>query len=152
MPNLTVVGIAGPGEALENWENVRKVFELIRKQDPEVTFCLSTNGLKLPMYAQELKELGVSHVTVTMNAVDPHISGQMYQYIRFMGREYTGDAAGALMVANQLAGIRLLIANDILVKVNIVTVKGINDSHVPEVVKTVKSLGCFITNIMQMIP
>jgi MoaA/NifB/PqqE/SkfB family radical SAM enzyme len=117
-----------------------------------VTFCLSTNGLKLPQYAQELKELGVSHVTVTMNAVDPHISGQLYQYIRFMGREYTGDAAGALMVANQLAGIRLLIANDILVKVNIVTVKGINDSHVPEVVKAVKSMGCFITNIMQMIP
>ena len=152
MPNLTVVGIAGPGEALENWENVRKIFELIRNQDPKVTFCLSTNGLKLPQYARELKELGVSHVTVTMNAVDPHISGQMYQYIRFMGKEYTGDAAGALMVANQLAGIRLLIANDILVKVNIVTVKGINDSHVPEVVKTVKSLGCFITNIMQMIP
>ena len=152
MPNLTVVGIAGPGEALENWENVRKVFELIREQDPEVTFCLSTNGLKLPQYALELKELGVSHVTVTMNAVDPHISGQMYQYIRYMGREYTGDAAGALMVANQIAGIRQLIANGILVKVNIVTVKGINDSHVPEVVKTVKSLGCFITNIMQMIP
>lgn len=152
MPNLTVVGIAGPGEALENWENVKAVFQMIKEYDPDATFCLSTNGLKLPMYAQELKELDVSHVTVTLNAVDPHISGQIYQYIRFMGKKYTGDAAGAIMVANQLAGIRLLIANGILVKVNIVTVKGVNDSHVPEVVKTVKSLGCFITNIMQMIP
>jgi nitrogenase molybdenum-iron protein alpha/beta subunit/molybdenum cofactor biosynthesis enzyme MoaA/predicted Fe-Mo cluster-binding NifX family protein len=152
MPNLTVVGIAGPGEALENWESVKSLFEQIRAHDPKVTFCLSTNGLKLPLYAEELARLSVSHVTVTLNAVDPHISGQMYQYIRFMGKEYTGDAAGAIMVANQLAGIRLLIASGILVKVNIVTVKGINDSHVPEVVKTVKSLGCFITNIMQMIP
>ncbi len=152
MPNLTVVGIAGPGEALENWESVKAVFELIREQDPDVTFCLSTNGLKLPMYAEELARLSVSHVTVTLNAVDPHISGQMYQYIRFMGKEYREDAAGAIMVANQLAGIRLLIASGVLVKVNIVTVKGINDHHVPEVVKTVKSMGCFITNIMQMIP
>ena len=152
MPNLTVVGIAGPGEALENWESVKAVFELIREQDPDVTFCLSTNGLKLPMYAEEMARLSVSHVTVTLNAVDPHISGQMYQYIRFMGNEYRGDAAGAIMVANQLAGIRLLIASGVLVKVNIVTVKGINDSHVPEVVKTVKAMGCFITNIMQMIP
>ncbi|WP_143319650.1 nitrogenase component 1 [Clostridium sp. HBUAS56010] len=152
MPNLTVVGIAGPGEALENWESVKSVFELIREADPDVTFCLSTNGLKLPMYAQELARLSVSHVTVTLNAVDPHISGQIYQYIRFMGKEYRGDAAGAIMVANQLAGIRLLIANGVLVKVNIVTVKGINDHHVPEVVKAVKEMGCFITNIMQMIP
>ncbi len=152
MPNLTVVGIAGPGEALENWDSVKAVFEMIRDEDPDVTFCLSTNGLKLPMYAEELARLSVTHVTVTLNAVDPHISGQMYQHIRFMGKEYTGDAAGAIMVANQLAGIRLLIANNVLVKVNIVTVKGINDGHVPEVVKTVKSMGCFITNIMQMIP
>lgn len=152
MPNLTVAGIAGPGEALENWERVKTSFELIRKYDPDVTFCLSTNGLKLPLYARELADLGVSHVTVTMNAVDPHISGQMYQYIHFMGKEYKGDAAGAVMVANQLAGIRLLIASHVIVKVNIVTVKGINDAHVPEVVKTVKSMGCYITNIMQMIP
>lgn len=152
MPNLTVAGIAGPGEALENWENVKSVFELIREFDPDVTFCLSTNGLKLPLYANELAKLGVSHVTVTLNAVDPHISGQMYQYVRFMGKEYKGDAAGAIMLANQLAGIRLLIANHVIVKVNIVTVKGINDAHVPEVVKTVKSMGCYITNIMQMIP
>ncbi|MEY8353174.1 nitrogenase component 1 [Lachnospiraceae bacterium 54-53] len=152
MPNLTVAGIAGPGEALENWENVKTVFELIRKADPDVTFCLSTNGLKLPLYARELADLGVSHVTVTLNAVDPHISGQMYQYIRFMGKEYRGDAAGAIMIANQLAGIRLLIAGHVIVKVNIVTVKGINDAHVPEVVKTVKSMGCYMTNIMQMIP
>lgn len=152
MPNLTVAGIAGPGEALENWENVKAVFELIREADPDVTFCLSTNGLKLPLYAKELARLGVSHVTVTLNAVDPHISGQLYQYIKFMGKEYTGDAAGAIMVANQLAGIQLLVAENVIVKVNIVTVKGINDAHVPVVVKTVKSMGCFITNIMQMIP
>lgn len=94
MPNLTVAGIAGPGDALANWEEVSETFRLIRKYDPEVTFCLSTNGLMLPMHAKEIAELGISHVTVTLNAVDPHISGQIYKYIRFMGQSYEEDAAG----------------------------------------------------------
>jgi Predicted Fe-S oxidoreductases len=68
--NLTVVGIAGPGDALANFDEVKKSLELIRKESPETTFCLSTNGLMLPFYANQLIELGVSHVTVTMNAID----------------------------------------------------------------------------------
>lgn len=152
MSNLTVVGIAGPGDALANWEAVSETLRLIRAYDPEVTFCLSTNGLQLPMYAKELAELGVSHVTVTLNAVDPHISGQIYKYIRFMGQKYQGDAAGAIMVSNQLAGIRMLVESHIIVKINIVTVRGINESHIPEIVNTVKDMGCYITNIMQLIP
>lgn len=152
MSNLTVAGIAGPGDALANWEQVRETFRLIRKYDPEVTFCLSTNGLLLPMYAKELAELSVSHVTVTLNAVDPHISGQIYKYIQFMGRRYDGDAAGAIMVSNQLAGIRMLVESHIIVKVNIVTVRGINEDHIPQIVQTVKDMGCYITNIMQLIP
>lgn len=152
MSNLTVVGIAGPGDALANWKQVKKTLQLIREFDPDVTFCLSTNGLMLPVYAEELLELGVSHITVTLNAVDPHISGQIYKYIEYMGKQYTGDAAGALMVANQLAGIRMLASKDVILKINVVTVRGVNDNHIKEVVETAKSMGCYITNIMQMIP
>jgi len=152
MSNLTVVGIAGPGDALANWNEVSETFRLIREYDPDVTFCLSTNGLMLPVHAKELAQLGVSHVTVTLNAVDPHISGQIYKYIRFMGQSYEGDGAGAIMVSNQLAGIRMLVENHIIVKINIVTVRGINEAHIPEVVQTVKDMGCYITNIMQLIP
>jgi MoaA/NifB/PqqE/SkfB family radical SAM enzyme len=43
--NLTVVGIAGPGDALANFEETKKTLELIRRHDGNVTFCLSTNGL-----------------------------------------------------------------------------------------------------------
>jgi nitrogenase molybdenum-iron protein alpha/beta subunit/uncharacterized Zn-finger protein len=71
MENLTVVGIAGPGDALANFAETKKTLSLIRAADPDVTFCLSTNGLMLPLHAQELIDLGVSHVTVTVNAVDP---------------------------------------------------------------------------------
>ncbi|MHB8062016.1 MAG: nitrogenase component 1, partial [Ruminiclostridium sp.] len=62
IPNLKVVGIAGPGDSLAEFENTKKTLMLIRKEDPEVTFCLSTNGLLLPLYADELVKLCVSHV------------------------------------------------------------------------------------------
>lgn len=150
--NLTVVGIAGPGDALANFEETRKTLQLIREQDPNITFCLSTNGLMLPQYAQELIELGVSHVTVTMNAIDPSIGARIYKHIDYMGVRYYGETAAAILMSNQLAGIRMLASKGIMCKVNIVMVKGINDYHIPEVVKKVKELGAAITNIMPMIP
>ncbi|MEA4973027.1 MAG: nitrogenase component 1 [Candidatus Metalachnospira sp.] len=153
MPNLTVVGIAGPGDALaSNYPDTKKTLQLIREYDKDVTFCLSTNGLMLPFYAEELVKLGVTHVTVTMSSVDPKISGKIYKYINYMGSRYEGDAAGAIMVSNQLSGLKILLAHGIICKVNIVTLKGINESHIPEVVQTCKDMGCYITNIMQLIP
>ncbi len=148
MSNLTVVGIAGPGDALANWEETKKTLELIREHDPVVTFCLSTNGLMLPEYAADLAGLGVSHVTITINAVDMRLAGQIYKYVNYRGRKYEQDAAGAIMVSNQLNGIRLLTSYGIICKINIVALKGINDAHIPEVVRVVKEAGAYITNIM----
>lgn len=151
VPNLTVVGIAGPGDALANFEETKETLEMIRKEDKNITFCLSTNGLMLPTYASQLVELGVSHLTVTMNAVDPKISGQIYHHVDYMGNRYYGESAGAILLANQLAGLKMMVEQGIICKVNIVSLKGINDFHIPEVVKKVKELGVFITNIMPMI-
>jgi len=151
MSNLTVVGIAGPGDALANFQETRQTLEMIRAYDPQVTFCLSTNGLLLPQYAKELIELGVSHITVTMNAVDVKIGAKIYQYINYNGIRFEGESAAAILLANQLSGLKMLVAAGIICKVNIVSLKGINDKHIPEIVKTVKDLGCFVTNIMPQI-
>ncbi len=152
VPNLSVIGIAGPGDALANFDEVRSTLEMIREQDKNITFCLSTNGLMLPFYADELIQLGVSHVTITMNAVDPAIGGKIYKYVNYMEKNYYGETAAAILLTNQLAGIKLLSKRGIVCKVNIVMLKGINDSHIPEVVQKVKELGGTITNIMQLIP
>ncbi|HWR39354.1 MAG TPA: nitrogenase cofactor biosynthesis protein NifB [Patescibacteria group bacterium] len=150
--NLSVVGIAGPGDALANWPETRQTLEEIRAVDPEVTFCLSTNGLALPELAPELLELGVHHVTVTINAVDPEIGAKIYQFARFQGVTYTGVAAAELLLRQQLAGLAYLTSHGVLVKINIVMIKGVNDTHIPDVVKKVKELGVFVTNIMPLIP
>jgi len=150
--NLSVVGIAGPGDALANWDVTRKSIELIQAKKEDILFCLSTNGLMLPKYAHELVELGIHHVTVTVNCLDPEIGAKLYKVVNYNGESYTGATGAAILLKNQLEGIAYLVAHKVLVKINIVMVKGINDHHIPEVVKKMKELGVFITNIMPLIP
>lgn len=152
LDNLSVVGIAGPGDALANWPETRKALELIRREDPDVVFCLSTNGLMLPTHAAELVELGVHHVTVTMNCLDPEVGAKLYKFVHYQGVTYEGREGAEILMNNQLAGIEYLTKHGVLVKINIVMVKGINDQEIPKVAKKAKELGAFITNIMPLIP
>lgn len=150
--NLKVVGIAGPGDALANFENTRASIKLIKQRNPYITFCLSTNGLMLPYYANEIIRLGVTHVTVTINAIDPEIGALIYKEINYMGKKLTGTAAAEILIRNQLEGLTYLVMNGVVCKVNIVMIKGINDKHIEAVVERVKECGAFITNIMPLIP
>lgn len=150
--NLKVVGIAGPGDALANWEETKKSIINIKKVDPEIIFCLSTNGLMLPDYAQEIIDLGVKHVTVTVNCLHAKIGEKIYKFINYKGQILRGIEGAKLLLENQLAGIEYLVKHDVLVKINIVMINGVNNRHIPEVVKKMKEIGVFITNIMPLIP
>jgi MoaA/NifB/PqqE/SkfB family radical SAM enzyme len=150
--NLTVIGIAGPGDALADFERTRRTFELIRQEDPDITFCMSTNGLVLPRYVRELAALGLSHLTVTVNAVDIDIGKQIYRHVELDGRYYTGGEAAAILLKNQLEGIRLAAEFGLVCKVNCVMLKGLNDTHIPALIGKVKEFGASLTNIMQLIP
>ncbi|HWR44807.1 nitrogenase cofactor biosynthesis protein NifB [Sporomusa sp.] len=152
IPNLSVVGIAGPGDALANWDETRETIELIKKVDPRILICLSTNGLLLPEYAPELIKLGVRHVTVTANCTDPVVGAQIYGTVNYQGKRYVGTEGSEILLNNQQEGIMYLAGHGVTVKVNIVMIKLVNDWHVPEVVKKVKQLGACMTNIMPFIP
>lgn len=151
LKNLTVVGIAGPGDALANFDVVKESIQLIKKESPDITFCLSTNGLMLPFYANEILELGVSHITITINTVDPKIGVKLYKEINYLGVKYTGIEGATILLQNQLSGLRYLTSKGLICKVNIVYVKGVNDIGIEDTVKKVKECGAFMTNIMPMI-
>lgn len=150
--NMTVVGIAGPGDALANFEETKKSIELIKKESPDTIFCLSTNGLMLPFYAKEIVDLGISHVTITINTLDPKVGAKIYREINYLGITLIGEEGARVLLNNQLSGLKYLSSRGVVCKVNIVMIKGVNDTGIPEVVKKVKELGAFMTNIMQLIP
>jgi len=150
--NLKVIGIAGPGDALANFEETKRTLEMIRTVDTDITFCLSTNGLMLINFADELVRLGVTHVTITINAIDPAVGALIYKHINFMGVTFKGEAAAKILINNQLAGLKYLSSMGVVCKVNIVMIKGVNDNHIEDVVEKVKECGAFMTNIMPLIP
>jgi len=147
---IKVVGIAGPGDPLANDETF-ETFRLVKKEFPDLMLCLSTNGLALPQRIAQIKELGVSHLTVTINAVDPEIIAKIYSHINYNGKIIKGIEAARILHENQINGLKAAIAENILVKVNTVLIPGINDHHIEEIAKTVSGLGAFIMNVMPLI-
>ena len=151
IPYLSVIGIAGPGDPLANEETFRTL-ELVNREFPDLTLCVSTNGLALPHNAQRLYDLGVRFLTVTMNASDPAVGEMIYGKVQWEGKTYSGKEGAEMLLRNQLAGIEKCVELGMMVKINIVMVPGINDEHIPELVKNVKTLGVYIVNILPLIP
>lgn len=151
LPQLTVVGVAGPGDPLANPEATFETFRLLNGKVPGLHLCLSTNGLRLAEFAGKIAEAGIRHVTVTVNAVDPRIGERIYGWVADGGNVYRGREAAELLIRRQLEGIRKMAERGIAVKVNSVLIPEVNDSHLAEVTAKVKELGAFTHNIMPLI-
>ncbi len=151
IPNLSVIAIAGPGDPLAN-ESTLRTIRLVKERYPEMSLCISTNGLRLPEYVDELYSSGVRFVTVTMNGVDPEITKDVYDSVIWGGKRYEGRKAAEILLENQLKGIELCVKKGMIVKINIVLIPGINSDHIPDVVKKVKEMGVYIVNILPLIP
>ncbi|KAF0094520.1 MAG: nitrogen fixation protein NifB [Puniceicoccaceae bacterium 5H] len=151
--DITVVGIAGPGDPFANPEATMETFRLVRAKYPEMILCLSTNGLGLTeAYVQELAELQVSHVTLTINAVDPAIGGQVYAWARQNKRIFRHEQAGALMIEHQMQALRWIKQYGMIAKVNSIIVPGVNDTHIPEIAKEVAAMGADLMNCIPLLP
>lgn len=150
-PELTVVGIAGPGDTLAT-PHALETFRQIGDSFPDMIKCMSTNGLLLPEKADELIAVGVGALTVTVNAVDPDIQARICAGIVYHGQAYTGSEAAAILIQNQLAGIRRVAEQGMTVKVNTVLIPGINDDHIATVARTVAKAGAKLYNIIPLIP
>lgn len=151
-PRISVVGIAGPGDPFANPEETMDTLRRVRAAYPDMLLCVASNGLGIAPYIPELAELGVTHITLTINAVDPEIASKMYRWVRDGKKIYRGDDAGAHMLEKQLEAARLIKEHDILLKVNVIVTEGINDEHLIEVAKVMKEIGADILNPMALVP
>ena len=150
--NLTVVGIAGPGEPLCN-PSTFETLALVRERHPELLLCLSTNGLLLPERAERLWSLGVRTLTVTLNTVDPEVGAHIYAYVECSGTVLNGIEGAALLLESQLTGMARAIRLGLVVKVNSILIPGVNDDgHLERVARTARELGAHVQNITPLIP
>ena len=150
-PDITVAGIAGPGDTLASDRAIR-TFRLIKDQFPDLIKCMSTNGLLLEDRAEELIDLGIDTLTVTVNAVDPQILAKIVSKIFYHGSTYEGEEAAAILIRNQLSGIRRMAEAGVTIKVNTVLITEINRRHIRDIAKAVKEAGASLYNIIPLIP
>ena len=147
-PNIAVVGIAGPGDPFANPEETMETLRLVRAKYPEMLLCLATNGLELLPYIDELAQLQVSHVTITINAIDPAIGAEIYAWVRYNKKMYRGIDAAKVLIKNQLESLKRLKEVGVTAKVNSIIIPGINDTHVIAVASKVAELGADILNCL----
>ncbi len=151
-PRIAVAGIAGPGDPFANPLETLQTLRLIRERYPEILLCLSSNGLAVANHLDAIAELGLSHVTITVNSVDPQIGAKLYSWVRDGKVIYRGEKGAELLFSRQLKAIEGLKKLGITVKVNVIVVPGVNDHHVEEVARTVAALGVDLLNCMPMYP
>jgi nitrogen fixation protein NifB len=152
MDNLAVVGIAGPGDPFANPEETLETMRRVKDEFPDKIFCLSTNGLELEPYIDEIARLGVSHVTLTINAVDTSVTAKIYKWVQFRNHIYRGEEGAALLLERQLACIPKLKEKGITVKINSIIIPGVNDNHIEEVARVCAGLGADVINCIPLIP
>ncbi len=148
---MSVVGIAGPGDPLANPEKTFATLRGVAAILPDVHLCLSTNGLALPDHVDEIIRLNVHHVTITINAIDPQVASRIYPWIFYDHRRIRGLEAAEILCARQMEGLRMLVARGVLCKVNSVLIPGVNEDHLVQVNRVVKAEGAFLHNIMPLI-
>jgi len=149
--HLTVIGIAGPGDPLAN-EETFSTMALIHREFPDLTLCISTNGLCLPDRIGDLMSSGVRSITITVNALTPAVAEKVYSRVTYRGKTLEGRDAAERLVMNQQRGLINAIDAGFMVKVNTVYIPGINDAELPLIAWFAGSRGADIMNIMPLIP
>ncbi len=150
-PEITVAGIAGPGDTLAS-DYALQTFRKVKEKFPNLIKCMSTNGLLLYEKADEVIDVGIDSLTVTVNAVDPEIEAKLNKFIIYKGKKYDGVEGAKILIENQLKGIKKVADAGIVIKVNSVLVPEINGDHIETIAKTVKEAGASIYNIIPLIP
>jgi nitrogen fixation protein NifB len=151
-PDIAVMGIAGPGDPFANPAETMETLRRARAECPELMLCIASNGLGIAPHVRELAALRVSHVTLTINAVDPEIGAKIYAWVRDGTRVLRSVEGARALLGQQMAALELLRDRGIIVKVNSVILPGINDAHIPEVARVVAGCGVTMMNCIPMLP
>lgn len=151
-PDIAVVGIAGPGDPMANAEATLETLRLVRQHYPEMLLCVATNGLAAAPFAEELASLAVSHVTVTINALDPDVGAKIYRWVRDGVHVLRGRAGAELLLHRQWETVRALKSWGVTVKINSIFIPGVNDEEIPRVAEAMAGAGADIFNCVPLYP
>ncbi len=136
-----VVNLGGPGDPLATPELTLHTLELLRRQFPDLSLCLTTLGLGAAPVAGALAEFGLAHVSILMEAVDPKVAERIYAWIRPGTRTLPLPKAARVLIREQAAAITALVEHGLTVQFRTTVYPGINSHHIPTIARRGAKLG-----------
>ena len=113
----------------------------VRAAYPDMLLCVATNGLNIHPYLDDLKAVNTTHVSITINAVDPEIGEKIYSWLRTASAPWDRPREQNYYWNVSLAAVKGLKERDIMVKVNSILLPSINDELRVEVAKKMGEMG-----------
>jgi nitrogen fixation protein NifB len=108
IPQMTVLGIAGPGDPLANpqrtFETFRQLAEGARHQALRVHQRPHAAAVR-----RRTRPHNIDHVTITINCVDPEVGAKIYPWIFWENRRIFGREAAAILIEQQQKGLEMLV-------------------------------------------
>jgi len=146
---VDVVGITGPGDPMAVPEPTLRTLNMVHAEFPKISLCMTTVGIGSAKYASELAALGLSHVTLLVDAVSPEVAENLYAWVRPSTKTVPLPEAVQLLMKDQADAVVAFKEAGITVKINTTVYPGINAGHVEEIASTMASLGA---DIMAVVP
>ncbi len=147
--DIGIVGITGPGDPMAVPDLTLRTLRRVRGRHPEIPLCLTTVGLGADQYAKELKKIGLSHITLLVDAVDPEIAERMYAWIRPSTKTLPLAEAARMLMNEQAKAVTAFKKAGVVVKINTTVYPGYNADHVEAIASSMAALGA---DIMAVVP
>ena len=150
--DIKVIGIAGPGEPLFS-ENTFKTLELVKKEYPDLSTCLCTNGVNLDETVERITGL-LDYLTVTINAYTPETAKEIYKFVVFDGKYEDDLDSFQKMLDKKWLGLEKAIATNSFraIKTNTIYIPDVNDDEIEMIAKRAGEIGVDELNIKKLIP
>lgn len=116
-------------------EGLDNFVAMIYNHNPDVDLALTTNGYLLKQTAQRLKNAGLKRLNISLDSLKPEVAQQIAQ------KDVLKDV---------LAGIEEALKVGLKVKINMVPLKGINDSEIVDILDFCKERGIEVRFIEYM--
>ncbi|MEA3374439.1 MAG: GTP 3',8-cyclase MoaA [Campylobacterota bacterium] len=116
-------------------EDLDKFIKMIYDYEPSIDLAMTSNAFLLKGTAQKLKDAGLKRINVSIDTLKPEVAQEIAQK----------DVLGSV-----LEGVEEALKVGLKVKVNMVPMKGINDSEIIDVLEYCKARGMSIRFIEYM--
>ena len=149
---IKVVNLNGPGDPLATPDATLATLAMLRKKFPGLSICLTSLGFGAVELAPRLKEFGLAHVSILMDACDPSTAGKVYAWIRPGKKTLPLTESTELLIREQPEAIKAFAGQGIEVKVKTTVYQGVNSKCVEDIARAAAKAGASEMRLVPFIP